>query len=328
VAGVRRACVGWRYFRMLPSPSTCRRVARCRLTVLMVRAALAALLCLTLACGRDRSTPTSPTTTSSLTITGTITSTTTGQPIGQFTHTAASLPAQVTVGAPGFVTRETWITSVEPQVDLFPEDGFDLGFYREFVRNSLVSPGALEPLRRHTSSLQVYVRTIDDAGTPVAASTLTTIDRSITPALIEAWSGGRLTLLSREHGEETREGMPGWVTVKWASSLINGESCGRAVVGGGWMELSRSASRCGCPGTGETYPRLVRHEMGHVMGFHHTSGSTDVMSGSSSAGCDTTSSLRERHHAALAYARPRGNTDVDSDPRTPSAFSTHPIVVD
>lgn len=36
----------------------------------------------------------------------------------------------------------------------------------------------------------------------------------------------------------------------------------------------------------------------------------------------------ERHHAALAYARARGNRDIDVDPQTPTTFSVPRMVVE
>lgn len=82
---------------------------------------------------------------------------------------------------------------------------------------------------------------------------------------------------------------------------------------------------------------LVRHEVGHSLGFSHTDGGGQF-GALGGAGCWTGTvplpplqacppdhgqvSAIERYHAALAYARPPGNLDVDVDPVSPITFST------
>jgi hypothetical protein len=60
------------------------------------------------------------------------------------------------------------------------------------------------------------------------------------------------------------------------------------------------------------------------MGFYHTDSQNDVMSDGGT--CDEEPSGRERYHAAIAYARPPGNSDPDNDPPRPT-FSVGPMVV-
>ena len=59
---------------------------------------------------------------------------------------------------------------------------------------------------------------------------------------------------------------------------------------------------------------LVRHELGHALGYWHTDAPTDVMSAVTWISNVQQPSARERAHAAIAYARPVGNTDPDTDP--------------
>ena len=49
------------------------------------------------------------------------------------------------------------------------------------------------------------------------------------------------------------------------------------------------------------------------MGFWHTDSPTDLMYGTSGT-CDVQPSARERAAAAIAYSRPAGNMDPDTDP--------------
>ena len=57
--------------------------------------------------------------------------------------------------------------------------------------------------------------------------------------------------------------------------------------------------------------------------------SWDLMfSGRQANDCDNNPSPRERHHAALAYARPVGSRDVDVDPSGLSSLAPGRIVID
>ena len=108
-------------------------------------------------------------------------------------------------------------------------------------------------------------------------------------------------------GTETRERVPGWITVKWTSDPPAG-SCGRSTVGvdGGFIELNVSGA-CSCGKASRVYPRLIRHELGHAMGYYHTDDPDDVMFGRaiSSAQCEATPSERERRLARFVHAELR-----------------------
>jgi hypothetical protein len=108
-------------------------------------------------------------------------------------------------------------------------------------------------------------------------------------------------------GTGTRERTPGWLTIKW-STAVTPDRCGRSTIGidGGYIEFNVTGS-CSCGLATAIYPRLVRHELGHAMGFYHTGDPGDVMYGQSitSAGCDLLPSDRERRHAAIAYRQSR-----------------------
>jgi hypothetical protein len=211
----------------------------------------------------------------------------------------------ITISGIGLVTRHSYVAATGPRSvnwDAIGEAGFDMSFYRALVRNGLEA-STLEPLRRWTRNPNVYLQT---AG--IDAATLTMVERVIRES-VPQWTNG-LQVGSVEGGTGTREGQAGWMTVKWTTSTDN--HCGIAQIGldGGWLEL-RTTQGCGCGGW-IARPSTVRHELGHAMGFYHTDQETDVMNATDRA-CDKPITAREMAAAAIAYHRPVGNVDPDTD---------------
>lgn len=262
-----------------------------------------ALLLLT-ACGSNSPTAPSPTAPAPSAFTGSVTDTVTGAPVVGFSATVAG--GRLMVSAPGYVTRET--ASSAPTVDLIPETGFDLAFYRQFARGALDGPVA-QILRRQVVAPNLYIRTVDNAGAVISAAQLDVTEQA---ARVGAAEFGT-TFAAVERGTGTREGVRGWITVTWLDTDI-GETCGQSVVGGDLIRLNYKHGRgCSC-GTVPTRALTIKHELGHALGFWHTDSTADLMSKAGVAGCDASPSARERHHAAIVYRRPVGNADVDVDP--------------
>ncbi len=180
----------------------------------------------------------------------------------------------------------------------------DEAFYRAFAQNAFESPDHLEPVRRLPGPLRIYLRTIDAAGRAIDPLTLDTIER----VLIEStpvWSGGKFGVTEVARGTSTRERVGGWLTIKWAGANAS-DRCGRSTVGidGGYIEFN-DLGACSCDAASRIYPRLVRHELGHAMGYYHTDDIGDVMYGQavSANACDLQPSERERRHARMFYTQ-------------------------
>jgi hypothetical protein len=229
--------------------------------------------------------------------------------------------SRVTVEASGYLTRETNAAS---RVDLIPAAApFDIDFYRALVRNGHEAPGELQPLRRQQAAPRFYVRTVDETGSPVPEALVASAVSVMRTA--DAYTGGRLTTATVERGKDTREGQSGWVTVKWLSGE-DAALCGRAPIGGDWIELNYLNPQCQCGSSGFSVAAM-RHELGHVMGFWHTDSADDLMFHRIDRRCDKPLSARERFHAGLAYQRPIGNRDQDVDPFGGSSLGLRPTVV-
>lgn len=230
---------------------------------------------------------------------------------GGFTLPASAFPMTLTLQGPGFVTRGITLRSAPAgalAVDAFRLDGqFDLTFYRQFVRGQLET-GSVQPLTRRTAAPSIYLRTVDEAGAAMSAAQLDSTEAAIR-SVAATWTGGQFGIASLVRGSDAAPA--GWITVRWHATATS--YCGLTDIGGDVLDLAYKTSGCGCSGGVALRPRTVKHELGHAFGYWHTDSSGDLMA-PSVAGCDADPSARERYHAALAYKRPAGNRDPDSDP--------------
>jgi len=223
----------------------------------------------------------------------------------------------VTLGAPGYISRDTWVTTANPTIDLFPEAGFDLAFYRQFARDTFARPMGLEVLRVLSQAPSFYLEVEGANGVSAAmAARLEQVARRTVPLL----TGGRFQVTRWETGPTRRPLRTGCIMIERAD-LVS-PRCGEAFVGAsaGQIRLDNDTS---C-----SMEAVLPHEIGHALGFWHVDRQGSLMypqqRNSNLADAPTD---RERTHAALAYARLPGNQDVDRDPQRPAVFAT-PMMVD
>lgn len=187
---------------------------------------------------------------------------------------------------------------------LLTDPRFNLDFYRQFVLNGYEHPSALQPLRRQEQAPAIYLFTIDEAGAAIDARTLEATAAALIDVTGKLTGVFGLSSLTRGIGPAPM----GTIAVLWSAS---GErSCGSAVVGGRQVRLSPKTAGCRCPGHPSAInPLVVKHEMGHILGFHHTDSVTDLMHAGGHTVCDMPPSEREQFHARVAYGQAIGSLD-------------------
>lgn len=242
---------------------------------------------------------------------------------GQFALTSSTAPTgafAAVVSAPGYLTRETSIawprTTADPvTIDLISTAApFDLTFYRQFARDAFMRPADLQPLWHWTDAPRLYLKTTDETGLAIEPELLSTVESTLLDA-VRVFSANTLTA-TVERGADPRPEQVGWINVEIRRDRHPQNYCGfNSNIGGNPTTISLYADRCTCRSV--TVPsRLIYHEIGHAVGgFFHVRAPEHLMHASTAGSCDPpTISALEQYHAAVAFQRPRRNSDPDKDP--------------
>lgn len=206
------------------------------------------------------------------------------------TPPVATVPPPAVTAPPVAVVQPPVVSAPPPQNPLLSDPRFNLAFYRQFVLNGHESPHNLQPLRRHTQAPSIYLTTVDDRGTPIDARTLD----STAAALIHVTGSltGHFGLEGLERGLGPTDEKPNRITIRWDATTQE-TACARASVGGRLMIVYLRTANCGCPGVA-IRPMIVKHELGHSLGYYHTDSQSDLMHNGGHATCDMEPTEREK----------------------------------
>jgi hypothetical protein len=131
-----------------------------------------------------------------------------------------------------------------------------------------------------------------------------------------------------ESGTESRPEAVGWINVDILRDPNQRQTCGRAFVGRNPGLITLYNDVCSC-GSNKIPGALVLHEVGHALGFFHVNDRNSVMFPFLPGNCPPGRlSAAESYHSAIAYTRPRGNVDPDTDPPSNAALITPLILVE
>jgi len=239
-------------------------------------------------------------------------------------------PFKLTVSAPGFITREVWVGWIfgvrnDVTLDVIRDaPPFSMDFYQQMVRGMYDQPGAPWTVLRLATSPKFYVRTVDQDGRAIEPEVLDVV-RDALQRGVPAFTAGKLTAAAIESGTDVRPDASGWINVDiLRTSDSDAFACGTAFIGANPGRITLYDDVCNC-GSRKIPGETVMHEVGHAMGFFHVSDRKSLMYPTVSGYCPVGDlSPAEKYHSAIAYSRPRGNTEPDNDPSTSKFLNAGP----
>lgn len=221
------------------------------------------------------------------------------------------------VTAPEYLARQVWLraagTRNDVSIDLISElPPFSLVYYREFVRGVL-DRGQFLTLQRWTTAPKIFFRTTTtDTNDPVPDEVIDTMEE-IARREMPWFTGGRFLPAGMARGPVPPTPAAGWIIVSSFTDGIPGSptagGTGQVGTNPGDIRLvlntRKLAESSGCffGMTG-----AFAHELVHALGFWHVAAGTWTVGNQ----CLQPTSEAE-YHARIAYSRPIGNLDPDTD---------------
>lgn len=185
---------------------------------------------------------------------------------------------------------------------LLTDPRFQLALYQKIALGTVDLAGRATTLRRRTSPPAVSIMKVDDSGQPITSATLDATAAAIINTT-SLWTG-QFGVASLVFVDTAPPAVASTLTVRWNTTTQTNQ-CAQSDIAGAVITVFLRTPNCTCSGL-QIRPAIVKHELGHALGFWHTDDPHDLMYFTGSD-CDRNPSEKELFHTRLAYLMPIGS---------------------